>query len=76
MGPAALAFCIALGVPAETPSYGYRARQAEINICVNQALAAWEADPTPTTSTHLGQVLDVQAACLSYCPSRWSIKYE
>lgn len=73
MGPATLAFCLALGVPAETPSYSYQARQAEISQCVDLAEDHWAktGDAGP-----LGRVLDVQAACLSYCPSRWSIKYE
>lgn len=73
MGPAALAFCLALGSPADTPGYTYQARQSEINICVNQALVAWEAEPTRKNSETLGQILDVQASCLSYCPPKWSV---
>lgn len=75
MGEAALAFCLALGIPAETPRYDYSERQAEINICVGQALRAWDTSPTKHNSENLRLVLEVQAACLAYCPSKWDIPY-
>lgn len=64
MALAALALCVALGAPADTPDYTYRERISALNQCVDVADAHYEktgdADP-------LGQVLGALASCLSYC---------
>lgn len=59
MNAYALAACLALGVPAETPM-DYPQRMREIDACVTRADEVEDINA-------LGQLLDVKAACLSYC---------